>query len=158
MRHGIAAERGTYLDDDQRPLVTKGIHKTETIAQRLVSLGLHFDTLLTSPLIRATQTAEILYQANLVPDYQVFQPLAPNGHLHDWLNWLMAWQSPDHQTLALVGHEPDLSQWAQQLVEGCINNRWTLKKAGIIGITVPEAKTAIGQSELFWLAPPRFIL
>lgn len=158
IRHGIAAERGTYSDDDQRPLVEKGIRKTENVAQRLVELGLYFDTLLTSPLVRAIQTAEILCEANLAESYQVFEPLAPDGKLQDWLTWLGQWQSIVPASLALVGHEPDLSQWAQQLVQGHIDNRWGLKKAGIIGVTVPKAAEAVGYSHLFWLAPPRFLL
>ena len=158
IRHGIAAERGTYLDDDQRPLIEKGVRKTRNIAQRLASMGLRFDTLLTSPLVRAIQTAEILCQANLAADYEIFKPLSPGGDLHDWLDWLGTWQSMGHPNLALVGHEPDLSQWAQKLVQGRINDRWILKKAGIIGITVPEARSAIDHSQLFWLAPPRLVL
>ena len=158
IRHGIAAERGDYLDDNQRPLITKGIRKTEKVAQRFVDLGLSFDTLLTSPLVRAIQTAEILCQAKLANSYEVFEPLAPDGKLQDWLTWLEQWQSKTPAGLALVGHEPNLSQWAQQLVQGSTNDHWTLKKAGIIGVTVPEAASAVGHSQLFWLAPPRFLL
>ena len=158
IRHGIAAERGTYSDDDQRPLIEKGIRKTEKVAQRLVELGLSFDTLLTSPLVRAIQTAEILCEANLAESYQVFEPLAPDGKLQDWLTWLGLWQSIGSTSLALVGHEPDLSQWAQQLVQGHVDYRWVLKKAGIIGVTVPIAAGAVGYSHLCWLAPPRFLL
>lgn len=158
IRHGIAAERGTHLDDTQRPLVEKGIRKTEKVAQRLTALKLRFDTLLTSPLVRAVQTAELLYQAGLAENYQVFGALGPGGSLHVWLEWLHNWQSSEHATLALVGHEPDLSQWAQQLVQGSSDNHWVLKKAGVIGIAVPKDKHVIGQSQLFWLAPPRLIL
>ncbi|ESA33519.1 phosphohistidine [Leptolyngbya sp. Heron Island J] len=158
IRHGIAAERGTYLDDNQRPLIEKGIRKTEKTAQRLLTLRLRFDMLLTSPLVRAVQTAEIFCQAGLTQNYQVFKPLAPNGSVQDWLDWLGAWQSVDPMSLALVGHEPDLSQWAQLLVQGSIDNRWVLKKAGIIGVTVPAARSALGHSQLFWLAPPRLML
>ncbi len=158
IRHGIAAERGTYLKDEQRPLTDKGIHKTEKIAQRLASLGLQFDMVLTSPLVRAIQTAEILCQANLATDYRVFPPLNPDGDLQEWLSWLSHWQTFTSQTVALVGHEPTLSRWAQQLVHGSVDNRWVLKKAGIIGLAVPKAKHAVGQSELFWLVPPRLLL
>ncbi|MFG6098561.1 phosphohistidine phosphatase SixA [Leptothoe sp. ISB3NOV94-8A] len=158
IRHGIAAERGTYVDDHQRPLVDKGIQKTQKIAQRLVSLGLHFDMLLTSPLVRAVQTAKILCEAKLALDYQLFPPLAPEGCLQHWLSWLESWQSEVPKSLALVGHKPDLSQWAQQLVQGNSNDRWVFKKAGIIGLTLPDAQSAIGNSQLFWLAPPRLIL
>ncbi|MEO1506215.1 MAG: phosphohistidine phosphatase SixA [Cyanobacteria bacterium J06633_23] len=157
MRHGIAAERGSHADDEQRPLIQKGVDKTERMAQRLLQLGLCFNTLLSSPLVRAVQTADILCQAKLTTDYQIFQPLAPGGDLQDWLDWLTDWQSPENENLALVGHEPDLSQWSQQLVHGSIDNQWILKKAGIIGVRVPSLKNAIGQSQLFWLAPPRLL-
>ncbi|MBX2863445.1 MAG: phosphohistidine phosphatase SixA [Leptolyngbyaceae cyanobacterium MAG.088] len=158
IRHGIAAERGTYLKDEQRPLTDKGIHKTAKIAQRLSTLDLQFDLLFTSPLVRAVQTAEILCQANLATDYQIFPSLKPGGNLQDWLDWLNTWQTSTSQTVALVGHEPTLSQWSQQLVHGSTHHHWVLKKAGIIGLSIPQAKQAIGQSELFWLAPPRLIL
>lgn len=134
------------------------MHKTAQVAQRLLKLGLSFNTLLSSPLVRAVQTADILCQANLTTSYQIFQPLAPGGDLQDWLDWLADWQSPENKNLALVGHEPDLSRWSQQLVHGSINNRWILKKAGIIGVSVPNPRNAIGQSQLFWLAPPRLLL
>lgn len=158
IRHGIAAERGTYTEDDQRPLVDKGIRKTEKVAQRLVELGLQFDGLLTSPLVRATQTAEILCRVGVATDYQVFQPLAPGGSLSAWLAWLTTWLSPERQSVALVGHEPDLSQWAQLLVQGAADDRWVLKKAGIIGINILAHTSPVGSSQLVWLAPPRFIL
>lgn len=46
IRHGIAAERGTYADDDRRPLTATGERRSQRVAQRLLSLGLHFDVLL----------------------------------------------------------------------------------------------------------------
>ncbi|MBT9317319.1 phosphohistidine phosphatase SixA [Leptothoe spongobia] len=158
IRHGIAAERGVYHDDSQRPLVEKGRLKTAKIAQRLMELGLEFNTLLTSPFIRATQTSELLCQTGLAEKYQIFEPLAPGGNLEHWLYWLITWQSVKRPTLALVGHEPDLSNWAQQLVHGDNHHQWVLKKAGIIGLEVPDGQVAIGHSQLFWLAPPRLIL
>ena len=44
-----------------------------------------------------------------------FSPLAPDGEIQDFIAWLHPGQT-SRQTLALVGHEPDLSHWAQQLV------------------------------------------
>ncbi|MEM6424427.1 MAG: phosphohistidine phosphatase SixA [Cyanobacteria bacterium P01_D01_bin.128] len=157
IRHGIAAERGTYLNDGDRPLTDNGRAKTQRIAERLVDLKLHFNTLLTSPLVRARQTADILVNAGLASTAEISQLLAPGGDLAAWLNWLNDWQATGNQRLALVGHEPDLSHWGQQLVQGDISDRWILKKAGIIGLQVPAARQAIGQSRLVWLAPPRFI-
>ena len=79
--------------------------------------------------------------------------------MRDWLDWLTDWRALSHRkTLALVGHEPNLSQWSQQLVHGSMDDGWILKKAGIIGVSVPRMENPMGQSQLFWLAPPRLML
>ncbi|MEO0532274.1 MAG: phosphohistidine phosphatase SixA [Cyanobacteria bacterium P01_A01_bin.123] len=158
IRHGIAAERGTYDNDCDRPLTAKGDVKTHQIAERLKALGLNFETLLTSPLVRARQTADILSAVGLSAAVDVCDHLAPNGNFAAWLTWLASWQQTGQSRLALIGHEPDLSRWAQILVEGQISDRWVLKKAGVIGLQVPEARQARGQSQLVWLSPPRFLL
>jgi phosphohistidine phosphatase len=175
IRHGIAVARQEGSEDEGRSLTQKGIAKTQRIAQRLSDLGLQFDTLLSSPLVRAQQTSEILQAAGLASHAQDFLPLQPGGNLLDWLIWLGQWQfahsnanhaepweNSVHTSVALVGHEPSLSQWAQQLVSGpsptSQTSGWILKKAGIIGLQVPAAKRAIGHSQLFWLSPPRFLL
>lgn len=159
IRHGIAAERGTYLNDGDRPLTEKGRIRTIQMAQRLQELGWQVDTLISSPLVHAQQTAEILVAEGRASAYETMALLAPAGSLQTWLGWLALWQKQHPQgKLALVGHEPDLSQWAQQLVQGATHDRWVLKKAGIIGVIVPEARRAIAQSELFWLVPPRLFL
>ena len=88
IRHGIAAERGTYADDEQRPLVERGKVKTAKVAQRLLATGLKFDLILSSPLVRAYQTAEILQQAGLSKTIETFLPLKPDGEIAQWLEWL----------------------------------------------------------------------
>lgn len=159
IRHGIAAERGSYDNDADRPLTDKGRERTAAIAQRLHQLGCHFDHMLTSPLVRAQQTTEILLQAGLAAEADITDTLAPDGTLEDWLVWLAEWQSAHPQSqLALVGHEPNLSRWGQYLVHGQPSDRWQLKKAGIIGLHLPEAAIALGRSELFWLTPPKLLL
>ena len=159
IRHGIAAERGTYPHDEERPLTEKGRSRTTKVAQRLQMLGCQVDRILSSPLVRAQQTTEILLAAGISDAFEIANDLAPEGCLQTWLPWLSQWQTTYPQSrIALVGHEPNLSDWAQQLVTGQTSDRWSLKKAGVIGVQVPVAETAIGHSELFWLAPPRLIL
>ncbi len=158
IRHGIAAERGTYANDGDRPLVPHGVERTHQVAQRLKTLGIQCPLALTSPLVRARQTADILQTVGVVNEVEAFEPLAPAGDIQLWLCWLAHWQSKSSgQSLALVGHQPDLTQWAQQLV-GAADSIWQLKKAGIIGLQVPTAAQALGQSILFWLTPPRLLL
>ncbi|MER3478596.1 MAG: phosphohistidine phosphatase SixA, partial [Leptolyngbya sp. ERB_1_2] len=62
------------------------------------------------------------------------------------------------KSLALVGHEPDLSGWAELLVWGEVRDRILLKKAGMIGLDLPDSGSAISNSQLFWLTPPKFLL
>ncbi|NET35917.1 MAG: phosphohistidine phosphatase SixA [Cyanothece sp. SIO1E1] len=158
IRHGIAAERGTYAHDHERPLTEQGQHKTRTIAKRLKALDMRFDLILTSPLIRAQQTAQILQSVGLSTSLKITPELAPEGRFEGWLQWLRQWQQSEHTALALVGHEPDLSSWAEKLIWGEVKQRLILKKAGVIGLKVPQADLAIGHSQLFWLTAPKFFI
>ncbi len=166
IRHGIAAERGTYAVDDDRPLTERGRDRTGAIAQRLHQWGIRFDALLTSPLCRAQETAQILVATGLAPQAEIHPPLSPGGTLQDWLTWLSPWQALHPRAdLALVGHEPDLTTWAQSLLygnasggESSVPAPWVLKKGGILGLKLPPAPPYGGHSSLFLLVPPRFIL
>jgi phosphohistidine phosphatase len=156
IRHGIAAERGTYANDDDRPLTDDGIAKTQQLAKRWAEMGLSFELILTSPLVRAAQTADIL-QAALGQQLEVFEALEPEGDFEAWFDWFEDWQHADRGALAIVGHEPDLGEWAERLIWGEIRHQLVLKKAGIMGLNVP-LDDPLGNSQLFWLAPPRFVL
>ena len=65
IHHGIAVDRSGERADEARFLTPKGIEKTQQVAQGLLAWGLQFDALLTSPLVRAQETAEILHSAGL---------------------------------------------------------------------------------------------
>jgi phosphohistidine phosphatase len=162
IRHGIAADPEAYEHDQDRPLTAKGRAKTKAVAQQMSALGLAFDEILTSPLVRAQQTAEILLKANLAPHLTVTEHLAPMGSFANWLEWLnAAWRQNDGsnpKVLAMVGHEPDLSQWAELLIWGDVKGVLQLKKAGIIGIEIPDEIDPIGNCILFWLTPPRLLI
>lgn len=155
IRHGLAAERGSYANDDDRPLTDDGVRRTKRVAKRLHELNIHVDLIQTSPLVRARQTAEILQAAGLSKTLEESLHLTPEGELSAWLNWLQSWQGG--QVLAIVGHEPNLGEWTEQLVWGDVRHRLIVKKAGVIGLLLPEGE-AIGQSQLFWLAPPRLLI
>lgn len=168
IRHGLAGEHGSYANDDERPLTEDGQHKTKKIAKRLEDFGLQFDLILTSPLVRARQTAEILQKASLGSVLEESVDLAPGGSFDGWLSWLDEWRrSPSHSagshasdssSLAIVGHEPDLSSWAERLLWGRTEQRLMLKKAGIIGLDLPNSGSPVANSQLFWLTPPKFLL
>lgn len=158
IRHGLAGEHGSYANDDERPLTKEGKTKTRLVAQRLRDLGLQFDLILTSPLVRARQTAEILQEVGLSQQLEISPALAPGGNLSEWLEWLASTALTERPCLALVGHEPGLSTWAETLVWGSAKGALILKKAGAIGLTLPNTGSPIGNSDLFWLTPPRLLL
>ena len=177
IRHGIAVDRKPDIKDEKRPLTAEGREKTLKVAKRLYNVGLRFDLILTSPLVRSRQTAEILHECGLSSQIESSSYLAPEGNIQDWLSWLEQKQMLATDTqLAIVGHQPDLGQWAEILVWGQtrVGARRTdisksperlenspvlvIKKAGIIGLKLPQTGSPVGCSQLFWLTPPKFLL
>ncbi len=134
---------------------------------------MHFDPILFSPLLRTQQTAEILQKAGLATQIETSHHLAPAGDIKAWLDWLDKWQQTGGSTLALVGHQPNLGNWAEILVWGepyCVprvvrvalpgdtGGALVVKKAGVIGLSLPETGSPLGRCSLFLLAPPKFLL
>jgi phosphohistidine phosphatase len=160
IRHGIAALREDYAKDEERPLTSKGRQKTSQVAKQLHERGVHFNLILTSPLVRARETAAILQDAGLSSQVEEFSNLAPDGEINAWVSWLEErYQATTaNQCLALVGHQPDLGNWAETLVWGNAQEKLVLKKAGVIGLNVPEIKKPVGHSELFLLTSPKWLL
>ncbi|MEH2151520.1 phosphohistidine phosphatase SixA [Nostoc sp.] len=158
IRHGIAEDKGLGIKDEERSLTKEGRQKTEKVAQKLVKLGLNFDLILTSPLVRARQTAEILIAEKLSSQLEESRHLAPDGQISSWLkDWLEPRNYSQNTQLALVGHEPNLSNWAEILLWGEAKASLVLKKAGMIGIKLPETGSPLGRSQMFWLTPPKYL-
>jgi phosphohistidine phosphatase len=157
IRHGLAGQFGDYDDDSLRPLTPEGLKKTQKVAQRLKALGLQFDLVLTSPYTRALQTAIVLQSIGLVNTLETLEPLQPDGDTPIVITHLKALRKTV-KCIAIVGHEPDLSHLASQLIFGQDCENLTLKKAGVIGLTAPIEGELIGQCQLFWLVPPRLLL
>ncbi|QMS90904.1 phosphohistidine phosphatase SixA [Nostoc edaphicum CCNP1411] len=159
IRHGIAEDKGLGIKDEERSLTKEGRQKTEKVAQKLVKLGLNFDLILTSPLVRARQTAEILIAEKLSSQFEESSHLAPDGQISSWLkDWLEPKNYSQNTQLALVGHEPGLTNWAEILLWGEVKESLVLKKAGMIGIKLPETGSPLGRSQMFWLTPPKYLL
>ncbi|MEH2398189.1 phosphohistidine phosphatase SixA [Nostoc sp.] len=159
IRHGIAEDKGLGIKDEERSLTKEGRQKTEKVAQKLVKLGLSFDLILTSPLVRARQTAEILIAEKLSSQLEESSHLAHDRQISSWLkDWLEPRNYSKNTQLALVGHEPDLTNWAEILLWGEVKASLVLKKAGMIGIKLPETGSPLGRSQMFWLTPPKYLL
>lgn len=114
-RHGEAVDGTELLHDESRYLTSNGRVGVAAVGRGLREHGDVPDLILTSPLVRAVQTAELLAQA---VDYrravEVMGPLAPGGALGDVLEELSLLDA--ETKVFLVGHEPQMSSWAAQLL------------------------------------------
>ena len=165
LRHGIAEERSPDLDDAQRSLTAEGRERSLRLLQRLVELDLGCDLVLSSPLVRARQTAELAVAAGLAPELELAASLAP---LADPLPLLERWLGPlsprsGWRRLVLVGHEPDLSTLAALLMGvpmGQAPQALQLKKAGVALLQWTQAPQGalLGSARLALLVPPRLLL
>ena len=159
IRHGIAQEARSDIRDEERSLTEYGRKRTQKVAQRLKSLDLSFDLMITSPLVRARETTEIFISLGISSQLEQCSYLAPGGNIQDWIaQWLIPKNFSPSMRLGLVGHEPCLGNWAEILVWGEAKNNLVLKKAGTIGIETPETGSILGRCQMFWLTPPRYLL
>ena len=131
LRHGIAALRGTaeYPDDSTRPLTGKGEKKMRRIAGGMEALGLEFDLILSSPFLRARQTAEIVATAFQGEKKLELTPLLEVGaETEDLVRDLV---SREVENVLLVGHEPFLSTLVALLISGDPATEIRMKKGGL---------------------------
>ena len=83
LRHGIAADRGSpeYENDSERPLTPKGERRMRRIAKGIQASGLSYDLILSSPYLRAKQTAEIVAAGLSTPEGVILaETLTPEGN------------------------------------------------------------------------------
>ncbi|MGH7851921.1 MAG: phosphohistidine phosphatase SixA [Candidatus Binatia bacterium] len=158
MRHGIAlpADDPAVAIDADRPLSPKGIKSTRKIAQGMRRLGLSFDVLLTSPLPRARQTADIVAHALDAEAFvEEISGLSPESTVEHLLFGLTRYQ--DRGDVLLVGHEPLLSATAAYLLGGRpARNSLNLefKKGGLCRIEI-DSLPPPGPGKLHWFLTPK---
>jgi phosphohistidine phosphatase len=153
IRHGVAAERGEeYPDDSKRPLTSDGIARLKKEAKALDALDITFDQILSSPLVRAKQTAEIFADLKGKPPVAFTDALTPAGGPAAVVQELG--KHLRKARIALVGHEPNMGELAAYLIGAKV--ALPFKKGAIarIDFTVLPPK---GKGELVWFLPPRML-
>ncbi|RUL87353.1 phosphohistidine phosphatase SixA [Tautonia sociabilis] len=153
LRHGIALPSGTpSVEEGERPLTPKGRRRMEQVAQGLKAMRIQPDRIVTSPLPRAEQTAEIVAKALGLAD-RVERDEALLAHqsaaaIRSWLS------GQEGEEVMIVGHNPAFSELVTVLPMGddappiC-----ALKKGGLACFAVEGP----GVYRLDWLAPPRLL-
>jgi phosphohistidine phosphatase len=153
IRHAIAVPRGTPgIPDEDRPLTPEGEQKFREAARGLARLVDRPDALLTSPWLRAKQTAIIAAGAwgRLVPTETT---ALASGSFEEQAAVLDRF--PDDATVAVVGHEPWVSELLARLLGTRHDARLELKKGGAALVNVPGRLA--GGGSLVWYLPPRVL-
>jgi phosphohistidine phosphatase len=137
VRHGIASDQigGAIRYDAQRPLTDEGKTETTAVATGLKQLGIAPDVILTSPLVRAHQTAEIL--GNVLQSkngLRVVDALAPAGNLNDIYKVLKDFERASE--VFMVGHEPDVGRIVATLLWAGPELEISFKKAAVCRVDI----------------------
>lgn len=155
MRHGIAEpqEAQGHGSDRDRPLSANGVKRMRKAAKGLSKLGLSFDRILTSPLLRARQTAEVVAEVlKMEARVEEVPELAAEGSVQDLLSCLA--RHRESKGLLLVGHQPLLGETASFLLCKGKKMELGLKKGGLccieLGNLPPE-----GSATLHWMLTPK---
>ncbi len=158
VRHAIAEDREAYArshrDDAGRPLTSEGRRKMEGVALGLRQLVPAIDLLAASPFRRALDTAEIIAQAYDGQQVERVSELAPGAGVDRFLSWLKG--LGPRPTVAVVGHEPDLSRIVCTLLANANGPFLELRKGAACLL---EFSGAIGKgaATLDWFLGPKHL-
>jgi phosphohistidine phosphatase len=156
VRHGIAIDREDPKcpPDPERFLTEEGIEKTKQVARGLVELGVAPDVLLSSPYVRAMQTAEIFasaldYSKQKIRKTDLLLPGAEPLQLFRELS-----KDKDLSVVLVFGHAPHLDELLATAI-GSKHHITSLKKAGVALIEL--RRVAPPNGELAWLSTPKLL-
>jgi phosphohistidine phosphatase len=160
LRHGIAVDPSVaaFAKDAERPLTPKGRRRLRQIAGAMGVLKISFDVILSSPYLRARQTAEIVAKSlKRLKQLKFSDELTPGGNpklLIQQLNDLR----PKPKNILLVGHEPYLSKLIALLTAGNTNMEIDLKKGSLCKLEAETLRYGRCAALVFLLAPRHLVL
>ncbi|MEY2465488.1 MAG: phosphohistidine phosphatase [Verrucomicrobiota bacterium] len=157
LRHGDAVDSGdSRYKETERPLTPKGTQRTKQLAHALREMEITFDAILTSPLTRAKETAEIVARGlDLAEKLNIVEHLTPSGNIQKLVEQINMLR-PVPENLLLVGHEPYLSSFISLLCVGGLGLPLTMKKGALCRLEV-EMLSCGKCATLEWLLQPRVI-
>ncbi|MGA9855494.1 MAG: histidine phosphatase family protein [Gammaproteobacteria bacterium] len=131
--------------DAQRRLTSAGVHQMRNGVAGLATLADDIHVILSSPLVRAIQTAEILSTAFPKAERLQHARLAPGFDAGK----LLAWVARQTSGIALVGHEPDLSLWIGYMTIGISRGLVHMKKGSVCRLDMPD-HCQPGEARIAW--------
>ena len=158
MRHGVAREPGDAdLEvDSQRQLTAKGRDTIASIAHALKKLGARPDLILSSPYVRAEQTAAILAKEFDFQKHQILSELlVPEGKAEEIIGAIVENFMADE--LFIVGHEPCLGLLASLLTASDFDLAINIRKGGVCCLLADDLRLE-PHAALEWLLTPKILL
>lgn len=154
IRHAKAESRdaNSWPDDDVRPLTAEGRAEQRAATRAMKKMGIKFDFLVTSPLLRARETAELVAKGYRWPEAPQQAEELGHGYAPGAVVKLLA-KFPPGASVALVGHEPDLSDFTGALVTKDGKLSIAVKKSGVVGIEF-EGQAEEGKGTLLFHLKP----
>lgn len=154
IRHAVAEERSdAWPDDAKRPLTDEGKLAMRKAARGLVRIEVALDIVLTSPFVRARQTAEIVASEQPQrPTLVTIESLTPTGTFQGLLADLE--KHTKKTRIALVGHEPSIGELAARLAG--LRRPFEFKKGAVCRIDVKTIPPA-GPGALRWFLTPKIL-
>lgn len=162
IRHAVAETREDFvkkgLEDHLRPLTLKGRKRMQKVCVRMLDFVKEIDLIVSSPLTRARQTAEIVSQIYFETKVVEAPELVPHSPPQAFLKWLRT-QGRHYRRIVVVGHEPHLSAFASYLLSGKSESFIDLKKSGILCLELESfANAEAGSAQLLYSVPPKFLV
>ncbi len=158
LRHGIAMDRTVFAsknsNDDERPLTEKGRYRMAKGARGLKFLVSDIDLIVTSPLLRAKQTAEYLYDHYPEAERVECPFIRPESSCNQFIPWVLDKDLDEDSVVCLVGHEPNIGFLAGYLLTGQEASFFEFKKGGACCLNF-FSKLQPGQSQLVWHLMPK---
>jgi phosphohistidine phosphatase len=156
IRHAIAAEREDWNKPDElRPLTPQGEKKMQRIARGLRALNVEFSRLYSSPLVRATQTAEVVRKALRINSIEQTDAMLPEASPQALLSVLN--ELPADAIVGFVGHEPHLGYLLSFLLSGQRAPFAAFKKGGVACLE-GEKPAEAGKFALRWMLEPNHLV
>ena len=153
LRHGIAEEAAASHRDQDRRLTGEGKRKLREVVAGMRALELPVEAVLSSPLRRAVETAEIVAEAYGLADAVEITPALAPGAGPDAVHAALATIGAP-SGVVLVGHEPDMGALASTLLVGTPSLlQMGFRKAGLAGIVVASLPPRRAAALEFFLAP-----
>lgn len=155
VRHGIAIDREDPKcpPDPERFLTAEGIRKTKAVAKGVRKLGVEPEALISSPYVRALQTAEIFAKVLGIPVKKIRQTpaLEPDKQPAVFFRELAKLKA---EVVMAFGHAPNVDELIAHVVH-TESDIWNMKKAGVACLDVYSFSPLRG--ELLWLATPKML-